>query len=138
MSTRTLQRRLKGERATFQATILDSTHESLARHYLSRSELSAGEISFLLGYDDPRSFYRAFRTWTGQTPQLVRAATGSSISGHRQEDRAIRRSTGVPVRSSRPTEEVSRPVGTNQLGRQRHRRFCRGLTTEVLTCQRLF
>lgn len=75
MSTRTLQRRLKGENTTFQA-ILDSTRESLARHYLAESELSAGEISFLLGYDDPRSFYRAFRAWTGQTPQLVRAATG--------------------------------------------------------------
>lgn len=75
MSTRTLQRRLKGEGTTFQA-ILDSTRESLARHYLSESELSAGEISFLLGYEDPRSFYRAFRAWTGQTPQLVRAATG--------------------------------------------------------------
>jgi AraC-like DNA-binding protein len=74
MSTRTLQRRLKGEGTTFQA-ILDSTRESLARHYLSESELSAGEISFLLGYEDPRSFYRAFRAWTGQTPNLVRAAT---------------------------------------------------------------
>jgi AraC-like DNA-binding protein len=74
MSTRTLQRRLKGEGTTFQS-ILDSTRESLARHYLTESELSAGEISFLLGYEDPRSFYRAFRTWTGQTPQLVRTAT---------------------------------------------------------------
>jgi AraC-like DNA-binding protein len=75
MSTRTLQRRLKGEGTTFQA-ILDSTRESLARHYLSQSEMSAGEISFLLGFEDPRSFYRAFRAWTGQTPQLVRAAKG--------------------------------------------------------------
>jgi AraC-like DNA-binding protein len=72
MSTRTLQRRLKAEKTTFQA-ILDATRESLARHYLSESELSTGEISFLLGYEDPRSFYRAFRSWTGQTPQVVRA-----------------------------------------------------------------
>jgi AraC-like DNA-binding protein len=75
MSPRTLQRRLKEEDSTFQA-ILDSTRESLARHYLTESELSAGEISFLLGYEDPRSFYRAFRAWTGQTPNLVRATTG--------------------------------------------------------------
>jgi AraC-like DNA-binding protein len=75
MSTRTLQRRLKAEETTFQ-TILDSTRELLARHYLSESELSTNEISFLLGYEDPRSFYRAFRSWTGQTPQLVRAAAG--------------------------------------------------------------
>jgi AraC-like DNA-binding protein len=75
MSTRTLQRRLKGEGTTFQA-ILDVTRESLARHYLSQSELSAGEISFLLGYEDPRSFYRAFRAWTGSTPQRLRVAAG--------------------------------------------------------------
>jgi AraC-like DNA-binding protein len=75
MSTRTLQRRLREEGATFQA-ILDDTREALARHYLSASDLSTGEISFLLGYEDTRSFYRAFRSWTGQTPQLVRAAAG--------------------------------------------------------------
>ena len=75
MSARTLQRRLRAESTTFQS-ILDSTRESLARHYLAESELSAGEISFLLGYADPRSFYRAVQAWTGQTPQLVRAAAG--------------------------------------------------------------
>jgi len=76
MSTRTLQRRLNEEESTFQ-DVLSDTRESLARHYLSASNMSASEISFLLGYDDPRSFYRAFQAWTGQTPQLVRsAATG--------------------------------------------------------------
>jgi AraC-like DNA-binding protein len=75
MSARTLQRRLRAESTTFQS-ILDSTRESLARHYVAESELSAGEISFLLGYADPRSFYRAVQAWTGKTPQLVRAAAG--------------------------------------------------------------
>ena len=72
MSTRTLQRRLRGEGTSFQS-LLGDTRESLARHYLANSQMSAGEISFLLGYEDPRSFYRAFHAWTGQTPQLVRA-----------------------------------------------------------------
>lgn len=75
MSARTLQRRLRAEGTTFQS-VLESTRESLARHYLAESELSAGEISFLLGYADPRSFYRAVQAWTGLTPQLVRAAPG--------------------------------------------------------------
>ena len=74
MSTRTLQRRLKKEGASFQG-VLNDTRESLARHYLSNSHMSAGEISFLLGYEDPRSFYRAFHAWTGMTPQLARAAS---------------------------------------------------------------
>lgn len=73
MSTRTLQRRLKAEGTSFQA-VLNDTREALARHYLANSQMSAGEISFLLGYEDPRSFYRAFHAWTGQTPQLARAA----------------------------------------------------------------
>ncbi len=72
MSTRTLQRRLNEERTSFQA-VLASTRESLARHYLTSADISAAEISFLLGYADPSSFYRAFRDWTGHTPERVRA-----------------------------------------------------------------
>jgi AraC-like DNA-binding protein len=75
MSTRTLQRRLSQERTTFQS-VLKSTRESLARHYLEKSSLPAAEISFLLGYEDATSFYRAFHGWTGQTPQRVRAGSG--------------------------------------------------------------
>jgi AraC-like DNA-binding protein len=35
--------------------------------------LTAAEIAFLLGYEDANSFYRAFHSWTGQTPERVRA-----------------------------------------------------------------
>lgn len=59
-STRTLQRRLSDEDETFQA-ILNRTREALARHYLKRPDLTASEIAFLLGYDDPSSFSRADR-----------------------------------------------------------------------------
>ena len=72
MSSRTLHRRLHAEDTTFQA-ILNATREALARHYLANPNLSAGEISFLLGYEEPSSFYRAFHHWTGQTPERVRA-----------------------------------------------------------------
>lgn len=74
VSTRTLQRRLRDERTTFQA-VLNATRESLARHYLTASTMPATEIAFLLGYADTNSFYRAFQTWTGQTPQTVRATS---------------------------------------------------------------
>jgi AraC-like DNA-binding protein len=37
--------------------------------------MSAAQISFLLGYEEPSSFYRAFHSWTGQTPQGVRLAS---------------------------------------------------------------
>jgi AraC-like DNA-binding protein len=68
-SSRTLQRRLSAEGETFQ-TILNRTREALARHYLQRPELTAAEIAFLLGYDDPSSF----SAWTGTTPEKARAA----------------------------------------------------------------
>ncbi len=71
MSTRTLQRRLAAEGTTFQA-VLASTREALARHYLADDAISTTEISFLLGYADPSSFYRAFHDWTGLTPERAR------------------------------------------------------------------
>lgn len=73
VSTRTLQRHLRNEGTSFQKE-LDSLREELARTYLSRSDYSSGQIAFLLGYEDPNSFFRAFRTWTGQTPEGVRAS----------------------------------------------------------------
>ncbi|MFE9259138.1 helix-turn-helix domain-containing protein [Streptomyces sp. NPDC006879] len=75
LSTCTLQRRLKGEGTTFQ-DVLNDTREALARHYLSRADLTVRDVSFLLGYEDPNSFYRAFRAWTGRTP--AQATTGSA------------------------------------------------------------
>ena len=71
VSARTLQRRLRLEGTSFQAVLRD-TREALARHYLSTSRMSAGEISYLLGYDDTNSFYRAFHAWTGRTPDQLR------------------------------------------------------------------
>ena len=72
VSTRTLQRRLKAEGTSFQKE-LDGLREELAHTYLSRSDYTGGQIAFLLGYEDPNSFFRAFRNWTGQTPEVVRA-----------------------------------------------------------------
>jgi AraC-like DNA-binding protein len=77
-SVRTLQRRLNEEGETFQ-TILNRTREALARHYLKRPELTATEISFLLGYEDPSSFFRAFTAWTGTTPEHARATVLTSV-----------------------------------------------------------
>ncbi|MEP2533719.1 AraC family transcriptional regulator ligand-binding domain-containing protein [Shimia sp.] len=73
MSRRSLQRHLKAEGETFQG-ILDATREDLSLHYLRAGALSVEEISYLLAYRDPNSFYRAFQGWTGQTPAQVRRA----------------------------------------------------------------
>lgn len=71
VSTRTLQRRLRDEGTSFQQE-LNGLREELARHYLANSHYSGAEISFLLGYNDPNSFIRAFHAWTGQTPEAAR------------------------------------------------------------------
>jgi len=72
VSRRTLHRELATEGARFQH-ILNTTRERLARHYLSNRTLSTGQIAFLLGYAEPSSFYRAFRSWTGKTPEQTRS-----------------------------------------------------------------
>ncbi|BDG07594.1 AraC family transcriptional regulator [Anaeromyxobacter paludicola] len=71
-SSRTLQRRLHDEQTSF-ATVLAETRAELARHYLGKTALTAAEISFLLGFEDPNSFYRAFHAWTGATPEQARS-----------------------------------------------------------------
>nr|WED69080.1 helix-turn-helix transcriptional regulator [Pectobacterium colocasium] len=55
MSRRTLQRRLEEEGESFRS-LLNRTREKLARHYLESTSMPAGEIAFLLGFDDPNSF----------------------------------------------------------------------------------
>ena len=72
LSKRTLQRRLQNEGTSFQA-VLNKTREDLAKHYLSNTTFSGAEISYLLGYDDPNSFFRAFHDWTGETTEHARA-----------------------------------------------------------------
>ncbi|WP_030435065.1 AraC family transcriptional regulator [Actinoplanes subtropicus] len=72
LSGRTLQRRLAEEGTTFQG-VLDRTRLALAHHYLDRPDITVAEVAFLLGYDEPSSFYRAFHRWSGTTPQQARA-----------------------------------------------------------------
>lgn len=72
MSSRTLQRRLKNEKTHFQQQ-LNHSREILAKHYLSNSELNIAEISFLLAYEEPSSFSRAFHLWTGMAPETYRS-----------------------------------------------------------------
>jgi AraC-like DNA-binding protein len=67
MSSRTLQRRITEEGTNFRQLLSEARRE-LARHYLQQSSLELGETACLLGYEDPNSFFRAFREWEGMTP----------------------------------------------------------------------
>lgn len=76
MSARTLQRRL-AERGTTYREELDAHRREAAYRLLEEPQRQAGEVAFLLGYADPGHFFRAFRRWTGTTPQRWRRASTS-------------------------------------------------------------
>ncbi len=71
MSKRTLQRRLADE-GTNWLEVLSDARENLAKHYLATTEYGATEVSFLLGYEDPNSFFRAFKRWENTSPEVWR------------------------------------------------------------------
>jgi AraC-like DNA-binding protein len=78
MSTRALQRAMKGCGVTFRM-LVDEVRRKHAEAYLRGTNFSDGEVAFLLGFEDSNSFYRAFRSWEGQSPSSFRlkARTGA-------------------------------------------------------------
>jgi len=75
MSPRTLQRRLREEGTTFSA-VLTQLRQDLARPLLRDGRLAVAEVAFLLGYEDPSAFHRAFRRWFRLSPRAFRRASG--------------------------------------------------------------
>jgi AraC-like DNA-binding protein len=67
ISPRTLQRRLQDAGSSFQRVLNEARHQ-MARYYLSNSALELNEAAYLLGFEDPNSFGRAFRNWEGIPP----------------------------------------------------------------------
>jgi AraC-like DNA-binding protein len=79
ISPRTLQRRLQETGSSFQR-VLDEARHSMARYYLSNSVLELNEAAYLLGFEDPNSFGRAFRNWEGMPPSDWRESHRSSAT----------------------------------------------------------
>jgi AraC-like DNA-binding protein len=83
VSSRTLQRRIAEEGATFRELLAEARRE-LARTYLREPSIEINQLAHLVGYEDPNSFYRAFRSWEGTTPGRWRsrdepAGTGAYV-----------------------------------------------------------
>lgn len=73
LGRRSLQRALRTEATSFRK-VKARFLEQRARALLADSELDATAIARALGYDEPNSFRRAFRAWTGLTPHAYRLA----------------------------------------------------------------
>ena len=67
------QRKLAAEDTTFRK-LVEAVRQELAQSYLSDGSFSLTEITFLLGFSSPAAFSRAFKRWTGVTPQEFRGA----------------------------------------------------------------
>jgi AraC-like DNA-binding protein len=76
LSSRTLQRRLTESGATFKQ-LLGETRRELAHYYLHFSSFELNETAYLLGYEDPTSFFRAFQHWEGTSPNRWRIRSES-------------------------------------------------------------
>lgn len=77
LSARSLQRGLQALNTSFSEQ-LDEVRRSRALELLRQPQVSVREVAFMLGYSDPRAFYRGFRRWTGQTPAEHRRALRES------------------------------------------------------------
>ncbi len=71
LSRRTLQRRLRAEKTSFQK-VLNEARAVLAVNYLSDSRLKSLEIAMLLGYSNISSFTTAFKSWYDIPPAEYR------------------------------------------------------------------
>lgn len=72
MTPRTLQRRLAASSDSF-SDLVDEARLGVAERYLADDTLALAEISYLLGFQDPSTFHKAFRRWRGVPPGEWRA-----------------------------------------------------------------
>ena len=71
MSARTLQRRLRAL-GTSHHELLDEMRRELAVRYLREPGIAVCEVAYLLGFSESSAFHRAFKRWTGATPNEFR------------------------------------------------------------------
>lgn len=84
LSDYSFRQQLKDHRLSFR-DLLKAEREELAMHYLQDADLPLTEVAALLGYSELSAFSRAFRTWTGMSPQRYRRhrqSTGTTENFH--------------------------------------------------------
>jgi AraC-like DNA-binding protein len=75
VSPRTLHRQLRSEGTSLQ-TLKDELRQRQATTLLLRTEQPLSRVARAAGFRNDKSFIRAFRQWTGMTPEQYRRARG--------------------------------------------------------------
>lgn len=75
----TLRRKLAEEGTGFR-DILNQTRRDLALAYIRDTELSLGEITYLLGFTSAEAFQRAFKRWAGYPPGAYRRLCKANLA----------------------------------------------------------
>jgi len=70
-STRSLRRGLQQMGTSFQ-TLLDEARRARAEEWIRGTDMKLQQIAEQLGFSDVRSFRRAFKRWTGRSPNELR------------------------------------------------------------------
>ena len=71
LTPRTVQRNLSREGSTFKK-LVDEARKDYTLAEIRDTSFAISEIAYRLGYKDLSSFYRAFKRWTGTTPNIYR------------------------------------------------------------------
>jgi AraC-like DNA-binding protein len=82
VSVRTLHRQLADEGASLQA-LKDAARRERAIELLRRSDMPLKQVAAAVGFRNDKSFARAFRSWTGQSPGAFRG--GGTLPAGRSE-----------------------------------------------------
>ncbi|MGS2722213.1 AraC family transcriptional regulator ligand-binding domain-containing protein [Porticoccus sp. GXU_MW_L64] len=71
MSTRTLQRKLKGCNTSFES-LVEEVFRERALQYMENPDFSIQEVGRVMGFNDLSNFSRAFKRWTSMSPTEYR------------------------------------------------------------------
>ncbi len=71
VTDQSFRRQLRENEITFQE-IVTAARKELALHYMEDENMPLTEVAYCLGYSELSAFSRAFRAWTGMSPQRYR------------------------------------------------------------------